>query len=230
VKYFCKPFICGVSPIYILLFCITAWIFYSNPQLDTGFSALFYSGGKFFGADKRWGMFVYHSVHIAATAVTIFFALHLLFSFIFKKFRFMGISRKTVIYLAMVLILGPGILINSVLKEHIGRARPAETQCFGGELRFTPAFAKTNECDSNCSFVSGHAAFGFYWLTLGFIGGTVFLKRAGYAFGISMGFGVGMVRIMQGRHFLSDIVFAGFFVWLIAAVTYWLFYIKLVKN
>ena len=221
-----KPFICGISPAFILFFCIAAWLFHSNPQWDINFSAIFYINSDFYASDKWWGDFVYSGVHFATPVVIALYAIYLLLSFILKKKRFIGISRKAILYMALVLILGPGLFVNSVLKEHIGRARPVDTQCFSGEQQFAPAFARTNECDGNCSFVSGHASFGFYWLALGFLGTTVFRKRMGYALGIFMGFGIGLVRIMQGKHFLSDIVFAGFFVYLTAAVVYWLLYIK----
>ncbi len=229
MKNFFKPFICGVSPAFLLLFCIAAWLFHANPQWDTGFTALFYTNGEFYSSDTGFGFIVYRGVHAATAVLIVFYAIYLLISFITRKTRFIGISRKTILYMALVLALGPGLLVNGVLKEHIGRARPADTQCFGGEKQFAPAFTQTNECEGNCSFVSGHAAFGFYWLTLGLLGTTVFRKRAGYAFGMFMGLGIGLVRIMQGRHFLSDIVFAGFFVYLAAAALYWLLYVKLDK-
>ena len=224
-----KPFICGISPAFAIFFGIMAYLFHFNPQWDTGFSAIFYQDGKFFASDTWWGDFIYESVHIATPAITIFYTLFILISLALKKSYLIGISRKAIIYLAAVLILGPGIIVNSVLKENIGRARPAEIQCFGGEKQFAPAFARTNECGYNCSFVSGHASFGFYWLALGFLGGTVLRRYSGYAIGIFAGSAIGLVRVMQGRHFLSDIVFAGLVIYMSAAFLYWLFYIKFDK-
>ncbi|WP_415400806.1 phosphatase PAP2 family protein [Tateyamaria sp. SN3-11] len=55
-------------------------------------------------------------------------------------------------------LLGPGLLANVVLKGLWGRARPAYITEFGGIANFTPPFQITDQCLTNCSFVSGEGS------------------------------------------------------------------------
>ncbi len=114
-------------------------------------------------------------------------------------------GKRIALFLLLSLLAGPGILANIVLKDNsIGRARPVQVAEFGGERQFTRAFEPAGQCDHNCSFVSGHAAMGFYFMALGWIG----WGRRGFLFGVMLGSLVGLGRIIQGGHFLSDVVFA----------------------
>ncbi|MFM7698022.1 MAG: phosphatase PAP2 family protein, partial [Limnohabitans sp.] len=68
-------------------------------------------------------------------------------------------------------------------------------------------------CDENCSFVSGHAAGGFVWMAWGMWRGRRLRQRWLWT-GMTAGALIGATRVMQGGHFLSDIVFSGWFIWL----------------
>ena len=122
------------------------------------------------------------------------------------------LDRKALIFLLAALAIGPGITVNTVLKDHWGRARPYQVSEFGGDKAFTAAPLIADQCARNCSFVSGHAALGFSLVSF------AFLLPAGSArrntFGAALGFGalVGLGRIAVGHHFLSDIVDAGLIV------------------
>ncbi len=118
-------------------------------------------------------------------------------------------------YLA-TLILGPGLLVNLVLKDQWGRPRPGQVQEFGGLLDFRPAFEVSYECWRNCSFVAGHAAFvfAFYAIVLALPGPTA--RRLGILIVTAAGAVFGLGRMAQGAHFLSDVVFAGVFTFAVA--------------
>jgi lipid A 4'-phosphatase len=66
----------------------------------------------------------------------------------------------------------------------------------------------------NCGFVSGHAAAGFSLMTWGIWSAWPRRKRW-LVIGTAAGLFIGSVRIMQGGHFLSDVIFSGWAVWLI---------------
>ena len=117
--------------------------------------------------------------------------------------------RKKAIYLLVAMLLGPGLAVNSGFKEHWGRARPHQVQEFGGPKTYSPALTPSNQCEGNCSFVSGHAAMGFFLVSVGFITG----RRRWWVLGVASGCVVGLARIVQGDHFLSDVVFAFWTVW-----------------
>ena len=117
--------------------------------------------------------------------------------------------------------LGPGLLANVVLKDHWGRARPTQIEAFGGTRQFTPAPLPASQCTRNCSFVSGHAALGFSLVGFAFLLPTARWRRRAIAATLGFGALIGLVRIVQGGHFLSDVVYAGLLVYGTTALLYW---------
>jgi lipid A 4'-phosphatase len=127
--------------------------------------------------------------------------------FSYRKYRNRDLTFKQNIYLFLTLSLffGPGLLVNIILKDNsIGRARPSQITEFGGSSDFTRAFEYSGACDSNCSFVSGHASMGFFFIGLGWL----MQSKRWFYIGLAIGVVVALTRIVQGGHFLSDTVFA----------------------
>jgi lipid A 4'-phosphatase len=122
------------------------------------------------------------------------------------------LDRNALIFLLAALAIGPGIAVNTVLKDHWGRARPYQVGEFGGDKAFTAAPLIADQCARNCSFVSGHAALGFSLVSFAFL--LPAGRRRRNISGAALGFGalVGLGRIVVGHHFLSDIVDAGLIV------------------
>ncbi|MBT4739164.1 MAG: phosphatase PAP2 family protein [Rhodospirillaceae bacterium] len=119
-------------------------------------------------------------------------------------------GRKAGFLLATIL-LGPGLIVESFLKVYSGRARPRDIIAFGGDDPFTPAIWLADSCSRNCSFVSGHAALAFWVTAFAFLlpaGQRTLMLGAGIALGLLMG----LARMAEGAHFLSDIIFAGLIV------------------
>src|SRR6185312_1269364 len=75
------------------------------------------------------------------------------------------IDGRAAAFLLLALALGPGLVVNTVLKDHWGRARPAQVTEFGGKVEFTPAPLPAEQCGHNCSFPAGHPAMGFYLIS-----------------------------------------------------------------
>ena len=119
--------------------------------------------------------------------------------------------------LGLLMLLGNGLVVNGLLKEGWGRARPVDVQVFGGPASFSPALLASSQCDSNCSFVSGHAATGFGLLAVGMLGPAA-TRRRWLKVGLLAGLAAGLIRIAQGGHFLSDVLFSGWVMWLCAAL------------
>lgn len=119
--------------------------------------------------------------------------------------------------LGLLMLLGNGLVVNGLLKEGWGRARPVDVQVFGGPASFSPALLASSQCDSNCSFVSGHAATGFGLLAVGMLGSAA-TRRRWLKVGLLAGLTAGLIRIAQGGHFLSDVLFSGWVMWLCAAL------------
>src|SRR5262249_31037149 len=77
---------------------------------------------------------------------------------------FWGLTTPRIAYLAGTLIVGPGLIVETLLKPHWGRPRPESLLQFGGAVPYAPPLLIAEGCTRNCSFVSGHAAVTF-WLT-----------------------------------------------------------------
>lgn len=133
-------------------------------------------------------------------------------------------SNRVVLFLLFTLGIGPGLFVNVVLKDHWGRARPFRVTEFGGDRRFTAAFVVSDQCKTNCSFVSGDASLGYFGLAFFFIARRRRTFIAGAA--ILAGTLLGLVRMAQGAHFLSDVIFSGVFTFLAA----WLLYFLLLRH
>jgi lipid A 4'-phosphatase len=75
-----------------------------------------------------------------------------------------------------------------------------------------PVFVPSQFCQTNCSFVSGHAAVGFALMSIGMLSIRK-RRRFWLAIGLIAGGAVGLARIAQGGHFFSDVVFSLIAVW-----------------
>jgi lipid A 4'-phosphatase len=130
---------------------------------------------------------------------------------------------RRLLYVVAVFAVGPGLVANGIFKENWGRARPREIIEFGGGAAFTPPFVVSDACQRNCSFVSGDAAAGF-----AFLGPALLLparrRRLGLAAAALTGAVLGLLRMMAGAHFLSDVIFAGLFDLLTAQLLYRLWF------
>ena len=212
----------GLSRVFIGSFITAALIFYVFPELDLRFTMCFYDPvSRFYLADAPFCQWIYESVEIVSIASVVLSVLLLTASWIRKK-NGRGPSARHLIYLLAALAIGPGLIVNVLLKDNWGRARPYDVIQFGGTSAFTPAFVISGECRNNCSFVSGHAAMGFYFIAFGFL----CQRRRSLFFLIAGSYGavVGLVRILQGGHFLSDVVFAFFIIYAVSAVLYWIMF------
>src|SRR4051794_6379214 len=130
------------------------------------------------------------------------------------------LDRKALVFIVAATALGPGLLANTILKDQWGRARPHQTESFGGTRQFTPAPLPAAQCERNCAFVSGHAALAFSLVSFALLLPAGRRRRLAITACCGLGALVGIGRIAAGAHFLSDIAYAG----LIVAATSWLLY------
>jgi len=103
-------------------------------------------------------------------------------------------------------LVASAVVIEIIMKNEFGRARPRHIVEFDGDKQFTRAFEISDQCEKNCSFVSGHAGIGFFFLSFGFLT----RKKWGFLPGIALGLLLSYTRITQGGHFLSDVIIAGY--------------------
>jgi len=133
----------------------------------------------------------------------------------------LGVDPRRAAFVVLALALGPGLVVNALLKEHIGRARPAQLEIFGGDARFTPAWTPSDQCATNCSFVSGDVAAAAAMLAPALL---VAVRWRALAIGavVALTTIVAIARMTVGAHFLSDVVTAALLTWTITTGLHWL--------
>ncbi len=137
--------------------------------------------------------------------------------------RKMLVPGRAVIFLIATLVLGPGLLVNVTLKDHWGRSRPIDITQFGGDEHFVPWWDPRGECPNNCSFVSGDVS-GAFWTIAPAALVPAQYRAVAYGAALALGTGMAAFRMMAGGHFISDVVFAGVFTFLIIWLAHGLIY------
>jgi len=146
-----------------------------------------------------------------------------------KRRRLLGFGLPQWIFLALVLITGPGLIANTLLKDNWARPRPSQVVEYGGPDRFTPVLERSGSCARNCSFVSGEASATF---AIGFAIAMLARRRRAelMAAAVAAGSIAGFIRMGEGGHFLSDVIFAAVFMALDVALLHWLVFHVLLQR
>lgn len=133
--------------------------------------------------------------------------------------RKMLISGRAVVFLIATLALAPGLLVNIVLKDHWHRPRPIDVAQFGGQQHFVPWWDPRGDCTNNCAFVSGDVA-GAFWTIAPAALAPPQWRALAYGAALTLGAGMAAIRVMAGAHFVSDVIFAGIFTFLVIWLVY----------
>lgn len=211
---------------------VTAVVFVLFPQIDLMFTGLFYRQGEgFYLGSLPWVEFFYdfgpQIVVVLALAVLV-----VLLTALIRKKRIFNVDTVVWLYFVLVMLVGPTLIVNVILKENWGRYRPNQVTEFGGTQAFSPALIRTGN-DEGFSFVSGHSATGFSLLAIALV--LARHRRVVFTAALFYGSIIGLSRIMQGGHFLSDVVFSFIFVYLTAKILHHLLFeyepgIRLVRK
>lgn len=194
----------------VCLWCVSVVLFEIWPELDLIVASWFWTPHEGFGFQQSpiWPLLRYT---LWNAQIAIFVASLLMFCIgLWLGRAVFGVSVRVSGFVFTLFLLGPGLLVNAVLKDHGGRARPADISDFGGQAVFTPPWVFTDQCARNCAFPSGEVSSAVVmaiviWLGAAMTGFGVFAARAS---GVAIvGFAC-MQRITDGRHFVSDVMFA----------------------
>jgi lipid A 4'-phosphatase len=203
---------------------LTAAIFTFDPSIDLHVARYFtrqdvkdvLAQGHFFLEAVRWLNLQFTVVLLSLTAAAIGFK-------ILRPRMKMIVPARISLFVILVFALGPGLLVNGLLKELWGRPRPRMVTEFGGPHDFMAWWDPTGACLKNCSFVSGEASSAFAALALAVLVPAP-LRYAAIAAALAYGASVSFIRMAVGAHFLSDVLFAGVFTALIVWVLHGLFW------
>ncbi len=207
----------------LVVFGLLGMLFVAFPQIDLSVSGLFYRGdGQWvLHRTSSWLYLPYKGLPRAGQALIALLLLLLLLSFV-RRFPALKARRAVLGFLLAGGLLGPVLLVDATLKEHSGRARPVKVEQFAGTQKFTPAFIPADQCQANCSFVSGHVATAAFIMAFGWLGAPAVRRRWLLA---SIGFAalLALARMAPGGHFLSDTIFAWFATYFSLWLTEWIF-------
>jgi membrane-associated PAP2 superfamily phosphatase len=197
-----KPFAAALC-----LLALISLVFLLAPSLDLAVSGLFYLGASGF-LDQRYPLVevVRETGRILEWAFALAVGVPLAIKVLLPDRRLLVRPRAS-LFVLLSYALGPGLLVNALLKEYWGRARPREILEFGGDAEFSPVWWISDQCERNCSFVSGEAAAAF-WLV-----GLVFLVPREWRLWtaiatVAAAAAISFARIAAGAHFLSDVLLA----------------------
>ena len=193
----------------------SALLFMLWPELDLTVSWLFYDPASGFSLA---GETIWDGTVLANKATSFAFVSMAIIGWVFALFQWSNADKVGLRYWMVIILiyaLGPGVLVNGLLKRIYGRARPVQIEAFGGDGPFAAAWVISDYCRSACSFVSAEVAAGSA-LTIGLaIGARWFADRPiSTVFRIASLASVGLLvltavqRVGSGRHFLSDVLFA----------------------
>lgn len=198
----------------VIVFAILTAFFIFFPEVDIQIANYFYNTELGFLYKKNIIVqLLYNTIPLITKVFAVACLLYIVYLYIkYKKFKL--ILTSSAFFLFSSAIIGPGFIVNTVLKNNFGRARPEQITEFNGSKKFTEAFVITDQCAKNCSFTSGHAAMGFYFTAIAYTVSALYFTRI-YLLGIIFGTLVGLSRILMGGHFASDVVISGLIVLLL---------------
>ena len=199
-------------------------VFGLRPDFDLAISAAFYDPTlkQFPLGETALVQWLRRGAEWVTTLLVVLILLALALKLVIPRRKLLIPGRAAIFFLA-ALILGPGLLVNGILKSGWPRPRPIDVVEFGGTLRFAAWWDPRSTCDLNCSFVSGEASSAFWLLAPATLVPPPWSGLA-YAGAILYGLVVGGMRIVMGGHFFTDVIFAGvvmfLLVWLLHGLIY----------
>ncbi|QPK64278.1 phosphatase PAP2 family protein [Methylomonas sp. LL1] len=130
--------------------------------------------------------------------------------------------RRRALYILLVILIGPGLLVNLVFKDHWGRPRPVHIEQFGGEYQYVPPLKLGHTPDK--SFVCGHCSVGYAFFVLYFLSQNH--KPLYFLLTLVLAWTMGFTRMTSGGHFVSDILWSGYLVFLVAFALYYGWFVR----
>lgn len=201
-------------------------IFAAFPQIDLATTGAFFDGRRFPAASWHWLSVLRNGLWDISIVIVLLSLVGLTVA-VLRKRDVLWLPARLWGFIFALYVLAPGLLVNGLLKQFWGRARPDTVTQFGGDSLFSPFYRISDQCSSNCSFVSGEGsgamALGIVILVVVWhlrprIAGWVY--NAGLVLAVAVPLIAGVQRVVVGRHFLSDAVFAAVFTVAIALVLY----------
>jgi membrane-associated phospholipid phosphatase len=206
--------------IFVIMLALSI-IFFLFPNIDITVSGLFFGqDGSFLASEQDWFIYFVRKMILPLLALLAFFIpiAAAVKQYIYGE-KILNKPLRDWTFLFSCLVLGTGVIVNSIFKSFWGRARPNDTIVFGGEQPYTIPWLNVDYCETNCSFVSGDVS--FFTLSLAIL--LIFNKQTWNIFAYSAIILISLLRIMEGDHFLSDTIMSFIITYFVIRAFYDLF-------
>ena len=188
-----------------------------TPYLDLAISNYFFQPSQSFQSNEFYTL-LYNYGLIPAQVLFSFAALTLFLTCFLKKWKKW---HTPALVLVLSLLIGGGLIVHEMFKEHWGRPRPKQIFEFGGTQTFRPFYEPNffHQPEPSKSFSCGHCTMGFYFFSLALVARRLNYKKT-FWFALTIAFTLGislsLARIVQGGHFFSDTLVSALIMWLSA--------------
>lgn len=174
------------------------------PHWDRDVAALFFHPGEGFTAARSEPLLLLRAAGRWVWVAAIGLAAGVAAVAVVRSRRARIPTMRRATFLVASLALGPGLIVNLMLKEGWGRPRPRDVLDFGGDLAFVPAWIPGGGCPTNCSFPSGEASSAMWLVAFVFVVPKAW-RPAVLAASLAAAVAVSANRMAFGGHFLSDV-------------------------
>lgn len=196
----------------------TSMVFWFFPELDFLVSQWFLSPGEGFALSANPVLlWLRSSSDWVLGGIVVVLAARILWSAVQSTLTWPQVRRP--VWLLAGLALGPGLIVNGILKELWGRPRPVNVDLFGGDAPYQKVWIVSDWCSGNCSFVSGEAS-ASAWLVAAALVSPAPIRLVVTAVTVVYAGSLSLNRVAFGGHFLSDVILA----WLICGLVFALLY------
>lgn len=206
----------------VVFVLVVSALFFAFSGIDLWASGLFYrAGGEFPFSRVRALILFRRTGDLAIVAVVATILASIAVKLVAPDRRSL-IPPSVSLFLLSTLAVGPGLLVNAVLKGLWGRPRPVMVDAFGGSDPYVAVWRITDYCASNCSFVAGEASSAIWLTALALVVPRQWRLPTAIVTGVYAGL-ISLNRIAFGGHFLSDVLLSWGLTLLVIAIGYRIF-------
>ncbi len=149
--------------------------------------------------------FIWHFFYFAAPWLTGLLALGALFALLRSLKQANTELRRKSVFVLLVIALGPGLIVNTILKPYWGRPRPRQIQELGGQESFK-WIHQPNWGAPGKSLPCGHCSVGHSYASLAYLSPSPVLFWSIQVGSFLLGSLMGLGRMADGAHFASDVL------------------------
>ena len=186
-------------------------MFLAFPQLDLAVTHIFYGERHAFYGTSFLGRTFREIFRLASYTIFAAFVLAYISARLYARKRLVPTGRNLA-FLALTLALGPGLLVNGLIKEHSHRPRPFQTQDFGGTMAVPPVRPFRRAVHDGLLVRFGRDFDRLVEPRAGAVDAAA-LARGGDRRLAPVHYIMGVERIAYGGHYLSDVMFGALINW-----------------